>query len=285
MNWSISLAARLMVISLLLVGLTGCAARRGQADLKTDSQTAATSATAAEDKVKEEEKKAKEEAEKWEEEVEDHERSHAKAVRDLSIAEQRVMRAEMALQHAQAQTEVNLQKAGQGLEIAQQRLSDYLARSVPSRLEWAVLGLKRSEDRFTEAQEELQQLELMYAEDDFADQTKEIVLDRGRRRLERSNKDLELRRIDHETLVKHTLPLEMEEQKQRVEDASRHLARTSRDSLGTVMDQDIGLAGARAELARQQAELEAMEKKWERKVKKHEEELAEKAEKKEKDEQ
>ena len=179
MNQSISLAARLMVLALSLVSLTGCAARRGKAaELRTEPQ--ATAAPAAEEKTaaekaKEEEKKTREEAEKWEEEVETHERNHAKALRDLSIAEQRVMRAEMALEHVRAQTETNLEKAQKDLQLAEQRWSNYIERSVPSRLEWSALGLQHAEDRFTEAKEELEQLELMYAEDDFADQTKEIV--------------------------------------------------------------------------------------------------------------
>ena len=286
MKRSISLAAGLLVTALLVVSLSGCAARRGRAaELKTGPQAAEPAAAAtdktADDKAKEEAKKEKEEAEKWEEEVEGHERGHAKAVRDLQIAELRVQRAEMALEHARAQSETNLEKAQKGMEMAGRRWSNYLERSVPSRLEWAALGLTRAEDRFKEAKEELEQLELMYAEDDFADGTKEIVLDRGRRRLERSAKDLELRRIDHETLVERTLPLEKEEQMDRLEDARRHLARTSRDSLITLLDHEIGLTGARAEVTRQQAELEAMEKRWEKRVKKHEEELAEKAKEKE----
>ena len=69
-----------------------------------------------------------------------------------------------------------------------------------------------------EAQQELEQLELMYSEEEFADQTKEIVLERGRRRLERTQRDLELRRADFATLQEQTLPVERREHELRVVD-------------------------------------------------------------------
>ena len=58
------------------------------------------------------------------------------------------------------------------------------------RVSRAELGFQFAQDGAKEAEQELQQLEMMYQEDEFADKTKEIVLERGRRRLERSKRSL-----------------------------------------------------------------------------------------------
>lgn len=116
-----------------------------------------------------------------------------------------------------------LERAQRAYDVQLENFKKFREFEVPSRISWAELRLQRSVDGVAESREELEQLEQMYAGDDFADGTKEIVLERGRRRLERSERDLELRRKDHEVLVGQTIPLETREHEIKLEEKQNSL--------------------------------------------------------------
>jgi len=99
----------------------------------------------------------------------------AAAARSLASAE---LEAEMA-----AQALANFREVQQPLDAAEQALS-----------------LDRSSQRVKESQQELEELEKMYAQEEFADLTKELVLDRGRSQLEMAKRshDLTLKRAAQE---------------------------------------------------------------------------------------
>ena len=217
--------------------------------------------------------KEQKELEAWQEKETEHARQLDKAQRQLAIAHHKLMRAQLARQQAEESSQERLDRAEAELAFAQARHSTFVERSVPSRIAWAKLGLQGAEDRVLEAEEEMKQLELMYAQDDFADQTKEIVLDRSRRRLERSHTDLELRRGDFQTLTERTIPFETRDHEHKVELAQRGLDAARRDALGTLLDKDIALLSAEATVAQQEADLEAMREKWEKEVREREEKL------------
>ncbi|HNQ22702.1 MAG TPA: hypothetical protein PKK06_06375 [Phycisphaerae bacterium] len=222
---------------------------------------------------------AAKEAEEWADKEEEFARKRERAVRELNISRQRLARTQLGRQHAAIQNDIALLEAQFDLAVAEQRLSIFLERNLPTRVDWAKLGLQRAEDGTKEAEEELHQLELMYAAEDFADQTKEIVLERGRRRLERARADLDLRHREFQTLIEKTIPLETREEQQRLEQAQRRLERVKRDAAASALDQDINIMTAEATIVQQEADLKVLEKERDKAKKEHDKKQAERQKK------
>lgn len=110
------------------------------------------------------------------------------------------------LEYTRLQLEIALMEAKNGERATQESLAaaqreleaagverDNFAR-VAREIETAerALSLDRSQQNVVEAEQELRELETMYAQEEFADMTKELVLTRGRVRLAMSKRDLEL---------------------------------------------------------------------------------------------
>ena len=253
---------RLAGVVLLLalgVGTIGCAAPGGAAEPLQETERTGPHAAGQEKEgavagiqpgADQEEKEAEAEAA--------DRRNLAKLERDVEIARQKLVKAQVAAEHAQIQNQIAVAEAEGELELEQRRLAAFRDRSAPSRIEWSRLGLLRAEDGVKEAEEELTQLQLMYAEEDFADQTKEIVLERGRRRLERSRRDLELRTEDHAILTDETIPTEQREHELNVEKKTEALHKIRRDAEASALDNQIQITSAEAEVARLEAEIEAL---------------------------
>ncbi len=218
---------------------------------------------AVEDGEKTVEEEAKEKEKQAEEAAKDA-RQLAKLRRDARIGHERVARAHMDQSHTTTSNEAALTDAERELALQQDRHRIFTERSVPNRIERAQLDFARAEDRTKEAEEELRQLEMMYAEEDFADQTKEIVLERGRRRLERSRKDLVLRREELATLAEKTIPLELAEHELRLEQKTRARDKADRAAQSSMLDKHIAVLAAEAEVARVEAEIAALGEKMEK---------------------
>ncbi len=163
--------------------------------------------------------------------------------------------------HAEAQNATAVTRAVRELEIEQQKLAILAETTGPNRVDRAKLELLGAEDRAAEDDEELKQLEMLYAKEEFADQTKEIVLERGRRRLTRSQRDLELRRQELAVLTDKTLPLETTEQQAKVESKEQGLEQVRREAEASRMDRRIAVLKAEAEVAKAEADLQALREK------------------------
>jgi hypothetical protein len=235
--------------------LSGCATQeRQQPTLQQQSAPQqAAEAKPAEDKPK---TASADDLKKKRKELRDKERQIARLERDLNVAQQKLEKARLSMEHTGLRNEASLIRAEAELDLAMRRLAIFNEQNVPSRLAWGELSLQNAQDRFQEAQEELDQLELMYNEDEFADQTKEIVLERGRRRLQRSQRDLELRRVDFATLQQQNLPVERREQELQVTDKEEGLKRAHEAVATSVIDQEIGLISAEGEIIRLENELD-----------------------------
>ena len=94
---------------------------------------------------------------------------------------------------------------------------------------------------------------------DFADKTKEIVLQRGRRRLERSRTNLDIRSKTFLFLQNHSLPLEHKELQFKLEQASLLLAKTQRDAKAGELDKQIAILTAEAGVAKLEFELQVLD--------------------------
>ena len=142
------------------------------------------------------------------------------------------------------------------LELLQRKFKTFLEKSRPERLNRAELGLQMQQDGAREAGEELAQLEMMYKEDQFADKTKEIVLERGRRRLERARRSLEIETGASELLKGETLPLEQLEQEIAIRDKQIAMERAVRDFEASMIDLKLGVMAGETEILRLEDELE-----------------------------
>jgi hypothetical protein len=289
----------LVLIGCALVGVgSGCATQDNAAPANAPQQNQAQAAApqasppSAEDKAAKlaDAQKKLEDLEKeladlhksWGDQEEDHQRGLERARRNLDVAKMRLQRAQMSVEDNEQKQEAALSRARQELEFAERRLDRFVKLDMPARVFWGELGLARTGDYVQEQQDELKQLELMYAEEDFADQTKEIVLDRSRRRVERAKRDIELRQTDHQKLVDVTLPFEQDQHQHNLREAHRRLEATERGARGSRLDHEIGLSNARSTVADQEVGLDKTIRDWERKTEKHHEKVEELQEKIEK---
>jgi len=188
-------------------------------------------------------------------EVRQQERKIVKLERELEVARLNLEKAKLAAEFAELRDAAGVAKAEFELELAERRLQTFTERTAPARIAWGELNLQRAEDGATEAREELDQLELMYREEEFADKTKEIVLERGRRRLERTLRDLELQRADFATLGEQTLPVERAEHEQAVVEKREALQRARENVRTGAIEQKVGLLNAEGEIMRLEHEL------------------------------
>jgi hypothetical protein len=207
----------------------------------------ATSQPAVEDPAK----KQKDEAKK----ARERQRKLAKLERSLETAGLNLEKTKLSAAHAERQFRDAAGKAEADLDLARTKYENFLEIALPNRIARAELGLQGAEDGATEAREELDQLEQMYSDEQFADATKEIVVERARRRLERTQRDLELRREEFRTLVENTLPIEQWELELGVQEKERGLAQLRRGRETTVIDQNVATMNAEAEITRLENEL------------------------------
>lgn len=179
--------------------------------------------------------------------------------RKLDIARQKHAKSNLAAEYGKIENQNKIAKAEQDLDIATTKLQHHEQYTAPNRLARGQLDLRYAEDRYKESQEEMTQLELMYAEEDFADKTKEIVLQRGQRRLERSRTNLDIRSTDLLFLQNHSLPLQYKELQFKFEQAGLLLDKTQRDAKASELDKQIAILTAEAEVTKLEFELQVLD--------------------------
>ncbi|MGD8452613.1 MAG: hypothetical protein PVJ57_12410 [Phycisphaerae bacterium] len=220
-----------------------------------EQEPAQTQAADAEDKAQkereEQEKKAKEEAKK----ARERERKLAHLERDLETARLRLQKTKLDNEAAALRYAQSLEQAQTELQLAQEKFDTTQALEVPQRIAWSELNLQRSRDNLQNATEELEQLELMYKDDQFADQTKEIVISRSRRELERTQRDVQLREEEHRRLLEVYLPREKREQELQLAKQERGVVNMQSDEQRAVIDRQIALINAEAAITKLEEQL------------------------------
>lgn len=201
-------------------------------------------------------KKKQDELDAKRKEMRKKDRQLAKLERNLETAQIKLDKTKLSHEHALLREQLSVSRREIELELARRRYDQFMQKSLPSRIAWSELGLLRVADNITEAREELEQLEMMYREDEVDEKTKEIVIGRSRVRLERSLRDQELRQADFDTLMNESIPIETREQELRLEDAEQTLERARESLLISELDRRINIIGAEDEITRIQGELE-----------------------------
>ena len=128
--------------------------------------------------------------------------------RKLAIARAKLDHARMEVEAQQAASEAALDQARREEEIAQAKAAQFEKFDAPNRIARAELTLLRAKDRADEAAEELQQIEIMYSDQDLADKTAEFVSNRGKRNAERSRAQIAIEERGLESLRGQEIPRE-----------------------------------------------------------------------------
>jgi len=148
----------------------------------------------------------------------------------LEIARIKLDRANMDADQNRIDGAAAVEKAKFELTVATKARDHFVNVEMPQKSARAQLDLQQAKDSLTEQEEELQQLELMYSKDELADKTKEIVLARSKRRLERLRQNLALQQKDLDDLVNVQQP-----------DALRKLEAAVTDKTGDLRRAEFGL--------------------------------------------
>lgn len=148
----------------------------------------------------------------------------AEAQADLASATARLDIAKMESVAFDSKHSARLENAVLELALAKQRLVQFDTYSQPSRVSQENLNLKSAKESAAEAAEELEQIELMYKDQDLNDMTREFVVARGRRQAERAQARIAIREAGLASVLEHELPMERKRLEQGVKQAQQALA-------------------------------------------------------------
>jgi hypothetical protein len=115
------------------------------------------------------------------------------------------------------------------------------------------IELTRHRDALVEQQEELAQLEMLYEKQDLADKTREIVLQRGQRRVARAQEELAIAERDAKTLEERTLPRQHDRLKIEIETKTYELNELKPEAEAALLEKRMAVRAAEAELQAAQA--------------------------------
>ena len=167
----------------------------------------------------------------------------------LDIARQGTVLAEAELRSQELESQAAAGRIRRELELATARLAQFRDVESVRKLQQAQLETQRARDQIDDTREELAQLEKLYQGNDLADATKEIVLKRGRRALERAGSSLAIKELELKTLQADLLPAELAKMQLEADQKKDELERSLRGA-------EIGLQQKKVALARTQVELQ-----------------------------
>jgi len=179
----------------------------------------------------------------------------ADAADRVDLARRKLERAQLDVEMGRREGDLALAKARVELDLARKELEHFLAFEQPQRLASGQLDLQQTADGMSEQQEEMQQLELMYAKDDLADKTKEIVIVRGKRRFERAKQRLELATKAQTDLRDVQLPQQRLKLELAVKDKEAEVMRAEFGAKAGALDKETAVIAAKQELAKAERDL------------------------------
>lgn len=178
----------------------------------------------------------------------------------LELANVRLQRAQMDAEQQQVDSGLATTKAQLELRLAQKALDHFLKVEMAAKRARGELDLTQGKDYLTEQEEELAQLELMYKNDDLGDKTKEIVLARSKRRLDRARQSIALQTKELDDLLTVQQPDQKEKLELAVKDRESDLHRAEFTAKTAQIDKDLAVKTAAMEVEKQKRELEKARK-------------------------
>ena len=164
---------------------------------------------------------------------------------DLAQAQMELRLAEMGAEASLMQAEQAVADANRELEEKERALAVFNQFEQPHKLSEGQLSLDRALHRRELQADELNELKAMYAAEDFAAMTKELVLKRGVKGLEFAERGLELERKKLQLLTEETLPKQARELRAAVEKAQRGVRQAEQALAKAKLENEQKLAGAR----------------------------------------
>ena len=224
----------------LLFGLClgpGCIASVGNSSPQADSSKAAAT-------------------EKKSDDAKDSAKAVAEARHDLEVAGLELDLAESKGTAERTKREQALATAEAERAEAEADLQVFLTSELPTKIGKGELDLERARNRVIDSEAELAELEAMYAEEEFAASTKEIVLSRGRRNLTLARRGLELKEAEQVRLVDHELPKKERGLRRALENKANALAAARRSLERHQLEQRLALTKAERASVKAEQELE-----------------------------
>jgi hypothetical protein len=173
--------------------------------------------------------------------------------RDPAALRDKVEIARLQLAVAEQRAETARLRKEKELELQRGELAQFDESEAPNRLAKAKLELARRRDALAEQEEELAQLEMMYEQQDLSDKTREIVLARGKRRVERAQEELAIAERETTALESRTLPRERGKLALEIEIKERELLESKSDAEATLLEKRLALRAAEDAIAAAEA--------------------------------
>ena len=170
------------------------------------------------------------------------------AAAQLELAKIKLDRANMDADQQRIDGAAAVEKAKFELSVATKARDHFVNVEMPQKSARAQLDLQQAKDSLSEQEEELQQLELMYSKDDLGDKTKEIVLARSKRRLERLRQSLALQQKDLDDLVNVQQPDQLRKLEAAVTDKTGDLRRAEFGLRSGQIDKDMAVKAQQNEV-------------------------------------
>ncbi len=187
--------------------------------------------------------------------------------KELRAKERELGYLEVEQRSATIEHELRVQGADHAVQVAQvevekvrQELELFLAHEKPTEIEERRISFASQTHYSEEAKDELAELESMYQADEFAKTTKELVLKRGRRKVELAERSLAIAARNLEVLEKQTMPRKEADLRRKLADAERALQRAARDREKTALELELAqrkVDDKRSDLVEDVAELKA----------------------------
>ena len=194
---------------------------------------------------KQEEKKPKDK----EDSKEDVEKKKRKLAHDLHMAELGLQVVQLQNQIKLATAEASLRKAARTRAEAAVAYEHHVNGTAPLKIKEAKLGIDSSRFSTEHAKDELNELISMYKADEFAEMTKELVLKRGRRKLEVAERRLKIALTKLEHLEKVQLPNQRDVLKGKLEDADQAFEAARSEVRKAKLEVQIALAESKFKLS------------------------------------
>jgi hypothetical protein len=178
-----------------------------------------------------------------------------KKQRDFEYAQLALEAATMDSENERRATSNAIEAAERELKAAKNEQEHFKKKVVPLELDERALAVDRAKQNVLEAREELTELEAMYAQEDFAKATKELVMTRGRSRLAMSERDLGLaerratmvKEFDHKKREREFAD-RVKKAENALEDAQARAAKVDVDKRLAVLKAEHALEDAKREL-------------------------------------
>jgi hypothetical protein len=168
--------------------------------------------------------------------------------RQLAASRDKLTLARMQAEIAAKKAEDARSRKEREVELAHAEIAQFDELDAPNRVAKAHLDLVRRQDALAEQQEELAQLEMMYEKEDLADKTREIVLQRGKRRVERAKEELAIAERETQSLETRTIPRERAKLQLEADAKSRELSAMKLETEANLLEKATAVKAAEADL-------------------------------------